>query len=277
MDKKNRNWFRAGEFARLCGVSKHTLIHYDEVGVVRPAREAENGYRWYSFEQFFAMDIVATLQAAGMTLAEIKAYMEHSAPETFLTLLESKQRDLAKEQEKLARMQRVLKATAARTREGLLARTGIPRFETWKEQPLIVTPVRGEDERALMEASANHWEYCFARGIGQEMPVGSMVMREHLQRREYDRWDFYFNPVPRARKCDRLFLRPAGLYAVIEERCPYERVGGAYEKLYEMIERENYEICGNSYEQDLISYMATTDPSRYVIRVAIQVQKKVDR
>lgn len=274
MDKKSRSWFRAGEFARLCGVSKHTLFHYDEVGVVRPSREAENGYRWYSTDQFYAMDLVETLQATGMTLAEIKAYRESCTPEKFLALLEEQQRALAKEQEKLARMQRVLKATVTRTREGLLAQIGEPRLEQWKAQPLIVTQTKGQGDREQMEACTNHWEYCFSRGIGQELPIGTMVKKEYLLARDYDRWDCFFNPISRARKCDRLFVRPEGTYAVIDIRAPYEGVSVAYKTLLPFVEDEGYVICGNSYEQDLISYMATNDPAEYVIRVAVQVEKK---
>lgn len=34
---KNPQYLTTGEFARLCGVSKHTLFHYDELGVFSPA------------------------------------------------------------------------------------------------------------------------------------------------------------------------------------------------------------------------------------------------
>ena len=33
---KNPQYLTTGEFARLCGVSKHTLFHYDELGVFSP-------------------------------------------------------------------------------------------------------------------------------------------------------------------------------------------------------------------------------------------------
>ena len=42
--------FTTGEFARLCGVSKHTLFHYDEMGVFSPSGRGENGYRYYVSE-----------------------------------------------------------------------------------------------------------------------------------------------------------------------------------------------------------------------------------
>ena len=41
--------FSIGEFARLGTVSVRTLRHYDEIGLLRPARvDPETGYRGYS-------------------------------------------------------------------------------------------------------------------------------------------------------------------------------------------------------------------------------------
>ena len=33
--------FTTGEFARLCGVKRHTLFHYDEIGIFSPSLRGE--------------------------------------------------------------------------------------------------------------------------------------------------------------------------------------------------------------------------------------------
>lgn len=38
MSKRLQNLYRISEFASLCGVTKHTLYHYDEIGLLRPLR-----------------------------------------------------------------------------------------------------------------------------------------------------------------------------------------------------------------------------------------------
>ena len=45
MEKKSELYFTTGEFARILGVRKHTLFHYDEIGLFSPALKEENGYR----------------------------------------------------------------------------------------------------------------------------------------------------------------------------------------------------------------------------------------
>lgn len=64
------------EFAKWCGVEKRTLFHYDDIGLLKPARVRENGYREYTMEQLGLMDMIKIFQACGYPLSEIKAIIE---------------------------------------------------------------------------------------------------------------------------------------------------------------------------------------------------------
>lgn len=44
--------FLTGEFAALFEVKKDTLLYYDKIDLFKPAGVQENGYRYYTFEQF---------------------------------------------------------------------------------------------------------------------------------------------------------------------------------------------------------------------------------
>lgn len=59
-------------FAKMCGVEKRTLFHYDEIGLLKPAFVRENGYREYVMEQLGMMDMIKIFQACGYSLFEIK-------------------------------------------------------------------------------------------------------------------------------------------------------------------------------------------------------------
>lgn len=63
------------EFADACGVDKRTLFYYDEIGVLRPARVLENGYREYDEIQLPRMGMIRMMQATGLTLKEIGAVL----------------------------------------------------------------------------------------------------------------------------------------------------------------------------------------------------------
>ena len=39
MEKQSELYFTTGEFAKILGVKKHTLFHYDEIGLFSPSGE----------------------------------------------------------------------------------------------------------------------------------------------------------------------------------------------------------------------------------------------
>ncbi|WP_262802790.1 MerR family DNA-binding transcriptional regulator [Clostridioides difficile] len=53
--------YKTSEFAELCGVKKHTLYHYDEIELLKPSITHENGYRYYTIDQFEKFNIMDLL------------------------------------------------------------------------------------------------------------------------------------------------------------------------------------------------------------------------
>lgn len=72
--------YTTGQFAELCGVKKQTLFHYDDINLLKPARVDDNGYRRYSHSQYQDFLLISCLKEAGMSLAEIKNYLEEDDP-----------------------------------------------------------------------------------------------------------------------------------------------------------------------------------------------------
>ena len=88
---KRRLTFHTGEFARIVGVNKRTLHYYDEQGIFKPDHVAENGYRSYSFRQFYPFYLLRMLRGMGLEISEIKEYMEHRSPARLDALLGEQQ------------------------------------------------------------------------------------------------------------------------------------------------------------------------------------------
>ncbi|WP_302823163.1 MerR family transcriptional regulator [uncultured Anaerotruncus sp.] len=116
---KNPQYLTTGEFARLCGVSKHTLFHYDELGVFSPAVKAENGYRYYSMAQIDVFFVISTLKKLDIPLREIKAYLDRRSPEELVRLLQGEARLLDEKIRRLRRMKELIR----RRRNSLKARS----------------------------------------------------------------------------------------------------------------------------------------------------------
>ncbi|HEY9326910.1 MAG TPA: MerR family transcriptional regulator [Streptomyces sp.] len=59
------------EVARMSGVTARTLRHYDEVGVLVPARIGAGGYRYYGEPELLRLQQILVLRALGLGLPEI--------------------------------------------------------------------------------------------------------------------------------------------------------------------------------------------------------------
>ena len=64
------------ELARLSGVTTRTLRWYDQIGLLKPGRVAENGYRRYGLAQVDRLQDILYYRALGVELAQIRACLD---------------------------------------------------------------------------------------------------------------------------------------------------------------------------------------------------------
>jgi DNA-binding transcriptional MerR regulator len=110
--------YRVGELARKAGVTVRTLHHWEDVGLLAPARRSHSGHRLYSGDIIARVQSIRSLKAMGMGLEEIRRALEGDGPD----LAQILQTHRARIQEQIrvltaldGKLQRVLEA---RDREG---------------------------------------------------------------------------------------------------------------------------------------------------------------
>lgn len=88
------NYMTTGEFAKAMGVTKNTLFHYDSIGLFSPEMVLDNEYRYYSIYQMEIFDTILLLKDLGMSLMEIKHFMEHRSAEEFLNAFDLREKQI---------------------------------------------------------------------------------------------------------------------------------------------------------------------------------------
>jgi DNA-binding transcriptional MerR regulator len=69
-----------GRFARLTGLSAHTLRHYDEVGLLRPHEvDASSGYRRYRRAQIQVARTIVALRRVGLPIEDVRRILASPA------------------------------------------------------------------------------------------------------------------------------------------------------------------------------------------------------
>lgn len=92
------------QVAALSGISVRTLHFYDETGLLKPARHAENGYRFYEEPQLLRLQQILFYRELGFELKKIKEVLDREDFEK-VAALESHREVL---QQNLTRTQRLI-------------------------------------------------------------------------------------------------------------------------------------------------------------------------
>ncbi|WP_327239279.1 MULTISPECIES: MerR family transcriptional regulator [unclassified Streptomyces] len=87
------------EVARMSGVTARTLRHYDEIGLLPPARIGTNGHRYYEERQLLQLQQILVLRALGLGLPEIGRILAAQVDE--LEALRGHRRRLLAERDRL--------------------------------------------------------------------------------------------------------------------------------------------------------------------------------
>lgn len=88
------------QLARLSGVTTRTLRWYDKIGLLKPSRVAESGYRYYGSEQVDRLQDILYYRALGVELARIRECLDDpsfdrlAALQSHLTALEARRTEL---------------------------------------------------------------------------------------------------------------------------------------------------------------------------------------
>jgi DNA-binding transcriptional MerR regulator len=70
------------QLARLTGTTSRTLRHYDAIGLLKPTRIAQNGYRHYDGSAVVRLQRILLLRDLGLGLAQIAAVLDREQDET---------------------------------------------------------------------------------------------------------------------------------------------------------------------------------------------------
>ncbi|MBN1091966.1 MerR family transcriptional regulator [Blastococcus sp. TML/M2B] len=99
------------QVARMAGISARALRHYDEIGLLSPARVSANGYRWYGRRELLRLQRILLLKELRVPLPGIRDIVDGEADE--LTALRRHREQLVGERDRIDRILDTIDATIA--------------------------------------------------------------------------------------------------------------------------------------------------------------------
>lgn len=264
-----KKYFTTGKFAKMCNVDKHVLFHYDEIGLFKPEIINEKGYRYYSYDQYFTLYVILNLKNLGMSLMDIKSYLEHRNPEMLLGLLEEKTLEISEKIKWLQEVQKSIENLKELTTEGMHSTHDI-HLEMLPE--MIILPSHNIENEATNDFANFMQEYikfCKDLGITINEYVGTIISVNNLRKNNFLNFSFLYvksdYPIE-----GKTMLRKKGMYLCGYFKGRYEDFNKLYSKMLAYADEHKIVLGQYSYEEYLISDIAERDPNNYVSKLMIE-------
>lgn len=279
MQKFNDPCIKTGDFARLCGTNKRTLIHYDEIGLFKPAYTDDRGYRYYSESQFDVFFTINCLSKLGMPLREIGAFLNHRNPQALKKLLLEQREEVLKEEERIRKTRQVIETKLALVslQEKLESNQAGSSTEhvfqeyTPEEYMILSDPLNTNDHEAIIHTLCSHIGYCNKNNLNAGHPYGAMLDVSELRQGHLDTYAYFFTKVIDRPEDFPFHIKPAGTYAVAYLKGDYYDSEETYRKLFQWIDENGFRTGQYSYKEAIIDELAADSSEEYLTKISVQI------
>lgn len=272
MSKNNHNYFTTGEFAKLVGVTKHTLFYYDEIGIFSPEIKGENDYRYYSIFQLDVFNVIATLKELDMPLKDIKAYLDRRSPKELISLLEKEESIIDRKINELIEMKKLISQKIKLTKDVFNVDVEEILIEKSEEELLVITenlPISSEKNIAI--SISNHVRFCEENDIYSAYSIGDMIDMENIKNGLYDKYSYFYTKVSEDNGKVQLYRKKMGLYLTAYHQGGWETISEAYKRILKFAEENKLNLEGYFYEDVLLDELSVSSYEKYLIKISIAV------
>lgn len=273
----NNMYFTTGEFAKITGVTKHTLFHYDDIGLFSPELKHENGYRYYSIGQLEVFDVIWTLKELDMPLSAIKEYLAARSPQAFASLLENEEKNIERKIKRLKETRRWLRAKSALTREAMQKDVNVIEKTEVPEQYYIEASCESEDGKEFAVRINELVNHCADLGIKSPYSLGYIQYQENISHRIYNDYHTFYMLFDTPPKKVPYQIKPGGTYLYAYYRGHWAEIGTAYERLAEYARENHLELEDHYYEDNLLDELTAEGYDHYLMRIAARIKKQTLR
>lgn len=260
----------AGELAKLHGINKRTLHYYDEVGIFSPKIRGENGYRYYSLEQTLEFENVLYLRELGMSIEEIRIYMQNPNPADFAVLADNKICEIDNKIEQLKNMKadflnkKDMLLQCEKVYHGKIEIVHLPQ----RYFLLSKLQISFENSNNLISNSTSILKHLHEAWTlsNYHRSCGSYISLNKVSRKEFKSYDGIFTEVDKKGK--NLYKRPKGRYLRGFCMGDWDNVPAVYENMLEFADKNELTLSGYAFERGINEFVIKSE-EEYITQIEI--------
>ncbi|MCY8491166.1 MerR family transcriptional regulator [Bacillus atrophaeus] len=272
MSEDIKKYFTTGEFAKLCHVKKQTLFHYDEIGLFSPEIKKENGYRYYSYNQFELFQVIGLFKEVGVPLKRIKQLLKGKTPEDIVALLKEKSFEIENKIKKFKHLQTIIQTKVKLTEQALETDFSSVSFQYLDEEKFMISRnTLNLPERKYIAAISELIRYVQLHELDEGYPVGGIFAREQILKKDFYNYSHFYIKVQEGIEKINYHVRPKGLYAVGYQKG--DEAEDAYRRIIQFIEKNRMRMGEYAYEEYMLDEVVVDGLENQITKILLQVKE----
>lgn len=267
--------FLIGELANLFNITKDTLRYYDKLDILKPETDEQNKYRYYDLRSIFKLSRVLFFKNIGVSLNEIKTYMEKKNSDNLLNLLKRKNEEVDDKINQLMNLKNRIttKLMLLENYENDLNKIRIVNIK--ERHGIFLDITSSQNAYEVKEAFKNSGDFLKKSSWLVEGQVYTSLSKSHMDQGIFNLFKYFFeiDSIDDEVK-KRLVVLPKCDYACLTVLGPYSDMVLHYQTLVDWIHSNGYEIIGDSIEKNIIDDDFADSESEYVSEIQIPIAKK---
>lgn len=268
-------YFTTGEFAKLAGVTKHTLFHYDKIGLFSPEIKLDNDYRYYSITQLDVFDVIWNLKELDMPLSDIKNYLDHKSPQALIKLLDEEEKIIDRKLAKLKKTKKLLQFKSNFIQKVL--QKDFSRIELLETLPqyYILTHTSSSNDKELAKKIGELVTLGEKLGIKSPYGIGFLQYGTKIQQGIYNDYRHIYLLLDTPPKGVSYETKSGGKYLYGYHQGSWKQIGETYRRMLAYAREHKLKLDDLFFEDYLLDELTVNGPDNYVIQITVPVKKSL--
>ncbi len=256
------------EFAKMNGVSKHTLYHYDDIQLFSPIHVDDNKYRYYSIDQIETFQTITILKDLGMPLKEIKTFLDQRNPQSVYDVLNDREKDIDYQIQHLKKIKSFIQNNKNSISKYQQTNFNTIEIQEFDERYYLRTDIKNNNEK--------EWAIATNQLIEQTKEIDFLIAyiqyRKDIEKNIFNNYTNVILLLPHKIKNKDLKTLSKGRYLVAYHKGDFIQIGKTYKKMMTYIQDHHLEIEDEIIEYYVVDNLVTKNPDEYITEINIKLK-----
>lgn len=268
-----KNYYKINEISTLYNIGKDSLRYYEEIGILKPERDT-NGYRLYSIQDIWKLNIIKDLRNLNMPMEVIKDYLENKTLENTLDILDEEITIINEKMEQLKTQKNTITSRIKSLKEDAdIDNTEEVQVVDVDERKIIVlNDSFSRDEEAdflIKKLHKKHEDKLYLLGNNY---VGVTMELAKVKEEIFNSYKSVFFILDKDDKnYDKII--PKGKYLTLSYRGSYEKTNKFLPMMIKYADENNYRVISDPVELYKIDIHETSIVDEYLTELQLQVEE----